>query len=271
MITASIVTYHQSVDEIKKLVNCLVDSIIDHIYIIDNSSNDILRVIEKDSLKIRYIHSKNIGFGKGHNIAIHEANKLNSIYHIIINPDIHLSGHIINELYQYMNTHLNVGIVMPQILYPNGDIQYLCKLLPTPLDLLIRRFIPLKFIQDKITERYELRNMDYSQEMEVPSLSGCFMFIRSSILIKIGGFDKRYFMYAEDLDLCRQISKYSKLIYYPKVYVYHAYEKGSYKNFKLLRYHIISIIKYFNKWGWFFDPERKKTNHTILQKLANKI
>lgn len=50
-----------------------------------------------------------------------------------------------------MDNHPNVGLVMPQILYPNGKIQYLCKLLPTPIDLIIRRFIPISSYQEKVT------------------------------------------------------------------------------------------------------------------------
>ena len=58
----------------------------------------------------------------------------------------------------------------------------------------------------------------------------------------MGGFDERFFMYAEDLDLCRRIGEVSKTMYYPGVSIYHAYGKGSYKNRKLLKYHICSVV-----------------------------
>lgn len=57
-------------------------------------------------------------------------------------------------------------------------------------------------------------------------------------------------------------------MYYPKVSVYHAYAKGSYKNRKLLRYHMCSMFKYFNKWGWLWDIERKTINKRVLNKLG---
>ena len=66
------------------------------------------------------------------------------------------------------------------------------------------------------------------------------------------------------MDLCRRIGQVSKTMYYPGVCVFHGYDKGSYKNQKLLKYHICSIIKYFNKWGWFFDSKRRKINRGIL-------
>lgn len=270
-ISASIVTFHSPENEIKNLLNGLVNSAISTIYIIDNSLNDSLRSVQHISNKIIYIHNANLGYGAGHNIAINKALELKNKYHIVINPDIYLEGNSINILKEYMDNHPNVGLVMPQILYPNGKIQYLCKLLPTPIDLIIRRFIPISSYQEKSNYKYELRFTNYDKEMEVPALSGCFMFIRCSVLDKIGGFDERFFMYAEDLDLCRRIGEISQTMFYPNAKVFHAYEKGSYKNKKLLKYHIISIIKYFNKWGWFFDKKRRKKNKEILNYLQNKI
>lgn len=106
--------------------------------------------------------------------------------------------------------------------------------------------------------------------MEVPSLSGCFMFMRVDVLKKVNGFDERFFMYAEDLDLCRRIGEVSKTMFYPMVAVYHEYEKGSYKNRKLLKYHLCSVIKYFNKWGWVFDKKRIQRNKECLDALSQK-
>ena len=167
-----------------------------------------------------------------------------------------------------MDSYPDCGLVMPQILYPNGNIQYLCKLLPTPMDLFGRRFIPIRKYQEKSADRYELQFTGYDKVMEVPSLSGCFMFMRVDILKKVSGFDERFFMYAEDLDLCRRIGEISKTMFYPTVVVYHEYEKGSYKYWKLLKYHIYSTIKYFNKWGWIFDRKRKLKNEECLSKLG---
>ena len=54
---------------------------------------------------------------------------------------------------------------------------------------------------------------------------------------------------------------------YSVVSVYHEYGKGSYKNKKLLKYHICSVIKYFNKWGWFFDRKRRAANRKCLSQF----
>ena len=170
-----------------------------------------------------------------------------------------------------MESNSNVGQVMPKICYPNGETQYLCKLLPTPSDLIFRRFLQKP---DKVSKRdfdYELRWTGYNRIMDVPSLSGCFMFLRIATIEKIGSFDERFFMYAEDLDLCRRIGEIASTVFYPDATVYHEYEKGSYKNFKLLRYHVTSIIKYFNKWGWIFDKKRTVANKACIARLKNDI
>lgn len=270
MITASIVAYHTPIAEISHLLECVIHSNIDIVYLIDNSSNDSLRELSCVSSKIVYIYSNNLGFGHGHNIAIRKAFEKKSDYHIVINPDIYWEGNVIETLTTYMDTHPDCGLVMPKVLYPNGDLQYLCKLLPTPMNLFGRRFLPFKGIQAKMDEKFELHFSGYDKEMEVPSLSGCFMFMRVDVLREVGGFDERFFMYAEDLDLCRRIGEVSKTMYYPGASIYHAYGKGSYKNKKLLKYHICSVIKYFNKWGWFFDKKRRRINKECLLQLKMK-
>ena len=74
-------------------------------------------------------------------------------------------------------------------------------------------------------------------------------------------------MYCEDFDLIRRIHRVAKTVYYPKVTIVHNHEKASYKNKKMLMTHIRSAIKYFNKFGWFFDKERRLMNTQILNEI----
>ncbi|MBD5220002.1 MAG: glycosyltransferase family 2 protein [Bacteroidales bacterium] len=269
MLTASIVTFHTSHKDLERLISCADEAVVETLFVIDNSSNDELRDFVKNYSKVRYIHSLNLGYGSGHNIAIRKAIEMGSTYHVVLNPDVYWAGEVLSQLKAFMDNTPDCGLVMPKITYPSGDTQYLCKLLPTPMDLIGRRFIPLPSYQHKHDYNYELHWTGYNTTMEVPSLSGCFMFMRCSVLKKIGGFDERYFMYAEDIDLCRRIGEVSKTIYYPEVSVVHEYDKGSYKNKKLLKYHIHSVIKYFNKWGWFFDKRRTEKNKKSIHNLRN--
>jgi hypothetical protein len=95
------------------------------------------------------------------------------------------------------------------------------------------------------------------------------MFLRTSVLADVGMFDPRFFMYLEDFDLVRRIHAKYKTIFLPSVKVIHEYAKGSYKNRKLMIYHIKSAIKYFNKYGWIFDFHRRKINQNFLAKYYN--
>ena len=259
MITASIVTFRQTLQELFALTERILKSDVEKLYLVDNSPNDALRVIERTSDRIRYIHNANIGYGGAHNIAIREAMELGSDYHAVVNPDIFFGEGVLEALEQYMDTHVQVGWVMPRVEYPDGELQYLCKLLPSPADLILRRFFPASMCADA-RDRFEMRASGYDREMNVPFLSGCFMFLRVDALRKIGLFDERFFMYGEDIDLSRRMHKIYKTMYYPEVSVVHAHERASFKNRKMLRVHIVNIVRYFNKWGWFFDRERKAVN-----------
>jgi GT2 family glycosyltransferase len=272
-INVSIVLFKNDQDLVKKAIHSCVNSVlINRIYLIDNSPTDILSYLASLDNRIEYIfNNANLGFGKAHNIALKRSIEENIPYHLVLNPDVYFEKGVLEELYNFMEANKNVGLVMPKVLYPDGNIQYLCKLLPTPLDLFGRRFLnfgPFRKIVEKRNEIYELRFTGYDKIMEVPYLSGCFMFIRTEVLKKVGLFDKRFFMYLEDTDLSRRIHRVAKTVYYPYVYIYHEYGKGSYKSLKLLYYHINSAIKYFNKYGWFFDKEREEINRKILKKLG---
>lgn len=267
-ITASIVTYKTDLYMLKRAIDSfLIKDMQIKLYLIDNSPTDEIRKIYNDE-RIEYIfNNENIGYGAGHNIAICKSLNI-SKYHLILNPDIYFEEGTLQQLYEFMEQKPEIGLVMPKVLYPNGSIQFLCKLLPTPFNLIIRRFIPI--FSNKINNTFELRFANYGNIMDVPYLSGCFMFIRTDALKRAGFFDERYFMYLEDTDLSRRIHKFYRVVYYPEVFVYHRHEKGSYRDWRLLKYHIISAIKYFNKWGWFFDKERRKINRQVLKELKLK-
>jgi GT2 family glycosyltransferase len=151
---------------------------------------------------------------------------------------------------------------MPRILYPDGSEQRLCKRLPTPFDLFLRRFLGGfgRILFRAQCDNYEMRDLDLSVTREVPALSGCFMLVRTAALEAAGGFDERYFLYMEDFDLCRRIGSQARTIFFPHVAVRHGYAKGSYASARLLGHHLASAVRYFSKWGWFRDREREELN-----------
>lgn len=269
-VSFSIVLFNNHPTEVECILNCIKKvSLKNETYIIDNSKSNELKLIVEKFKNTRYSHSgMNLGYGRAHNIAINEYVS-KSKYHIILNPDISFAEGTIEVIYNFMEKNPDVGQVMPKILYKDGSIQPLCKLLPKPSDLIIRRFLkPLGF---QIHLNYDLENFNYNSIIEVPSLSGCFMFVRSEILEKVGGFDSRFFLYLEDFDLTRRIHRISKTIFFPDAIARHRFDKASYNNPKMLKHHIISAIKYFNKWGWFLDNERNKYNKRALKALDKLI
>ena len=104
-------------------------------------------------------------------------------------------------------------------------------------------------LTNKKLYKFQLRFSGYDKIMNIPYLSGCFMFFRISVLQQIGLFDERFFMYPEDIDITRRIHEKYKTIFYPDVSIIHAHAAASRSNAKMLKIHIINIIKYFNKWG----------------------
>ena len=273
-INISIVLY-DSINECleESILYLLGNNLINKIYIIDNSRNPVFSIVKGASEIIEYIHTgKNIGYGKGHNIALRLSMKERIKYHVVLNPDVKIYNTVIQDLYHFMESNPDVGLVMPKVLSPDGSIQYLCKLLPGPFDLLRRRFFnwgPFKKFNKKKDFIFELRFTNYERPMNVPFLSGCFMFIRTEVLQKVGLFDERFFLYCDDLDLSRRIHKVSKTVFYPYCSIYHEWGRGSYKNFRMLMIHIRDAIKYFNKWGWFNDSERKKINMAALKDIID--
>ena len=230
----------------------------------DNSPTQALRPYVVDS-GAEYVHlGQNVGYGSGHNV-VFRRNLESSEYHLVLNPDVSFEPQIPLVLYEFMNGRPDVGLVMPRIQYPDGTDQRLCKKLPTPFDLISRRFlggIGRSLFSGQLRS-YQMLDVDLRVAREVPCLSGCFMFIRCATLYEVGYFDERYFMYMEDVDLCRRIGEQYKTAFFPNVSVTHGYAKGSYRDFALLRYHLQSAIKYFMKWGWFRDSKRVFLNSRI--------
>jgi GT2 family glycosyltransferase len=207
---------------------------------------------------------RNRGFGAAHNIVLRKTLG-HAKYHLVVNPDIAVTSDALDRIFEFMEQHPEIGQVMPRVLNPDGTRQMLCKLLPTPLDLFARRFLG-RFANATTGRRaaqYELRNVDLARTTRIPCLSGCFMFLRDSVLQQTGLFDERYFLYMEDFDLCRRIGARASTVYFPEVSVTHGYAKGSYRESRLLRYHIASAWRYFNKWGWLHDSERAALNQQI--------
>lgn len=270
-ITGSIVIYKNDLKLLQNAVDSFLKNTPDStLYLIDNSPTDRYATAFVHP-RIRYIFTnKNIGFGAGHNLALKEIlAEGHSLYHVVLNPDVYFDNEVFPKLFSYLEKHPEVGLVMPKVLYPDGRLQPLCKLLPTPLTLFTRRFLQFfPALSNRMNHSYEMHFSGYDKIMEVPFLSGCFMFLRTEALRNVGLFDERIFLYTEDTDLTRRIHQKYRTIFFPEAIIYHYNDRGSYKNAAKLIHHIGSAIRYFNKWGWFRDNERKFINERILLRFS---
>lgn len=261
-ITVSLVLYNTGMEEAKRAIFSLLATDLNiKIFLVDNSPTDALKELGSLDSRIEYIFTgKNLGYGKANNLVIN--NVLSETeYHLVMNPDVYFEADTLDKIYAFMQENKDIGLTMPRVYHYDGTEQRLCKLLPTPKELIIRRFIPDGNYKDKISRIYNMWDADYESLMDVPFLSGSFMFMRASVLAEVGGFDERFFLYCEDLDLCRRIGEVSRTVYFPGAKIYHGYQKASYLNTKLMLIHSLSAIKYFNKWGWLFDNERRNSRN----------
>lgn len=239
-----------------------------HVVVVDNSQPPLdLTFAQRDHVTIVPTNA-NLGYGRGHNIAL-AASRDRCRYNLVLNTDLQMGPGVLAGLVAFMDADPAVGLTMPKVLYPDGSLQRLCRLLPVPIDLLGRRFFARTLWAQARNRQYEFHDWNYDTVAEFPFLSGCFMLIRRSVLDAVGYFDERYFLYAEDLDLSRRINAEARTLYVPSQSVVHEYRSQTRPSFRRLRYAAVSLARYFTKWGWVRDPARDRINEQTLQQFSH--
>ena len=246
-ITASIVVYKEHPADLQKIIDTFLEyPFSKKIYIIDNSPSPIIKEkIEGD--RICYLFTgHNLGFGRGHN-SILDHLKQQSHYHLILNPDISFSSEILKELTDQLQKDKQLSMVAPKVFYPSGKLQYTARKFPTVYELFFRFLGIFK----SYTQKKEYRDQGTLSPFSPDFVQGCFMLFKTKDFLDLKGFDERYFMYMEDVDICKKIDLSGKRkLYYPATEIIHSHRKGSSKELRLFFIHISSIIKYFRKWGF---------------------
>jgi len=248
-----IVSYHSSRSEVSALSACLesLSHNISYAVIVNdaNHSDPINELEEKSQLFLRV--QENLGYGRAINRLYASLDRIPD-YIGILNTDLTWEDGTFEVAINYLKNNKNVSLLVPRILNPSGEIQYLCKQNPTLLALLSRRFlinILKPFWLKKYDQWYVMRDKDYDSIFDVPYLSGCCMVIRTKAFVAIGGFDERYFLYLEDADITRTLSTTGRCVHFSRASVVHNWGRGNYKSFRLLFINLISAYRYFLKWG----------------------
>lgn len=216
------------------------------IYIVDNSTeaNQLSSLAEEYEDVVYQRPGGNLGFGGGHNYVLPE---LDSQYHAIVNPDILLTEDSFSVLLSFL-AKSEAGMAVPRLLDEQGNLQAVYRRELTVFDMAVRMFFSSHF--HKRQDYHTMQDMDYEKPFPVPFAQGSFLVIRTELFRELEGFDERYFMYMEDADLCKRVNNVSSLWYCPDTAVIHKWERGSHKDKKLLKIHILSMFRYFRKWGW---------------------
>lgn len=250
MLSACIVTYN-SADEVSGALASLINSRLNEtpgIFVVDNVSKDeTVRLIKTQFPTVALIeNSENVGFGRANNAVLQ---RLESTYHLMLNPDITFNETVLQKMLDYMQAHPDIAILTPRVLNPDGTEQFLPKRQPSVHYMIAGSFE--KFGRPFTTWRkaYTGQNMDLQKPTEVDFATGCFLLIRTAVFKKIGGFDERFFMYLEDTDLSRRAHKEGKIIYHPAFTVVHNWKRDSFRNKKAQRQHLKSMVLFMRKWG----------------------
>ncbi|WP_439131141.1 glycosyltransferase [Polaribacter sp.] len=250
-ITACIVLYNEDLTELTKTINSFLNVPLQKkLYLVDNTTQMRFQniFINKD---IEYIaNGKNIGFGPGHNVVIDKI-KDKSNFHLILNPDVTFAKKVIPNLIQELTKDEKLAMIAPKVLFPTGEHQYSCRRYPRFFELIGRRFTFLRPLFKSKIFKGKYKDKDLSNPFYAEYLAGCFHLYKTEDFIRLNGFDERYFLYLEDVDICKKIDTIGKKkLYYPKEEIIHILKRGSLRNLTLFFRHSSSAIKYFLKWGF---------------------
>jgi len=237
ILTISIIS-HQQIYLVKNLLNDLehISNSIIKVILTLNSPETLAFEISSFSFPIHIIsntHPK--GFGANHNQAF---KCCDTPYFCVLNPDIRLREDPFKRLLAELEEH-SAGLIAPKVINSLGSIEDSVRTFPTPLSIL-KKLLFKKFSADYVTDKI-IVNPDW--------VGGMFMLFRSDAFRQIGGFDERYFLYYEDVDICRTLHQTSKnIIYTPNTAVIHEARRSSHKSIRYLLLHLSSMLRFFIKW-----------------------
>lgn len=177
------------------------------------------------------------GFAANHNQAFIQAT---GQFFCVINPDIRLNDNPFPPLRLCLE-NAAVGVAAPLVVSATGSVEDNARRLPTPLKILCKALGGCK------GGDYRLNG-----ELVFPDwVGGMFMLFPCLIFKKMGGFDPRYYLYYEDVDLCTRLRLQGyRVALCPNAKVVHHAHRSSHHNFKYLKWHIMSMMRFFCSRGF---------------------
>lgn len=202
--------------------------------IIDNGSQEKGLVgLKKEFPKIKIIFSStNLGYAKANNLGIR---KSQGRYLLFLNSDTLLEEDTLSKMISFLDQHPEYSAATCKVELPNKKLDPAChRGFPTPWAA-FSYFIFLEnlFPKSKLFGQYHQTWKDLTKVHPVDVISGCFFLIRQEVIKKIGLFDERFFLYAEDIDLCLRLKNSGhKIIFFPETKITHIKTSSGRKNFK---------------------------------------
>ncbi len=232
MIELSVIIVNWNLCElIKECIHSLHSTIKDmtfEIIVVDNASSDnSVEMLKQDFPEVITVtNNKNIGFGKANN----QACKMSQgKYLLLLNPDATVLPTSVEKMLHILKTQEEVGLVGPKILNSDDTIQKACLRKYPSLIRELQYLLRLdRFLTDK---RLLTSGLNYEKAQEANVISGSCMLLSRDVFEQSGRFDERFFMYGEDVDLCRSVWESGwKVLYYHKAVVQHNAHSASKKS-----------------------------------------
>ncbi len=235
------------------------------VVVVDNGSSDGSQEMVKTEFPQVYFIASDIngGFSYGNNLGLHALGYRGAgdvdadapRYALLLNPDTEVPPTSLYEMVKMMDSRPDVGVAGPKLLLKeNGELDKACRRsFPTPI-ISFYHFSGLAKIFPKSPRfaRYNLTYLDQDQEAEVDSVVGAYMQLRKEAIAQAGLMDETFFMYGEDLDWALRVKQAGwKVLYYPKVIVWHVKRAASRKSkkaqFEFYRAMLIFYRKHYRK------------------------
>lgn len=226
------------------------------VIVVDNHSQDESILTLHNRLgrfpNVRIIEAReNLGFGKGYALGIAHAS---GEYILINNSEKILQQDGIEKLIAVLERDPSIGIVAPKLVHDDGTVRSSARSFPRPLDVIAKRTFLSKMFP-KSVERYLQLNRSSNVERDVDWVVGGCIMMKKQLWNELGGFDPRFFLFFEDIDLCRRVWNSDKrVVYCPSVIAMDRKRRLSDMNALLMpfsmigRAHISSAVRYFWKW-----------------------
>ena len=193
------------------------------------------------------------GFGANHNAALFGRA---SRWFAILNPDIRIETDILTALLAHADSDPEIGLIAPGVIGPDGTPQDSARRLLTPFRLLLRS-------GRRLSGRGIARPAQTADELDW--LAGMFVLVRQAAFAAINGFDERFFLYCEDMDLCIRLQLLGyRIKYVRQTVVVHDARRDSHQSGKHLRWHIASLLQFWSTLTFWRYLLRKSNGFKLL-------